>query len=155
MVDVSGLELTADDVERLQHPQVGGVILFARNFAAPLQLIQLAHSIREIRKPGVGRIAKAQEAIKDLEKQAEARAQSERARSLRALVEEHGLPESHCKQCNPGLTFTAQSTVPADWCKEHAVPESKCTKCHPELVARFIDRAFFVVVPARAGTQSP
>jgi beta-N-acetylhexosaminidase len=51
MVDVGGLALTPDDIERLQHPQVGGVILFARNFAAPLQLIQLAHSIREIRKP--------------------------------------------------------------------------------------------------------
>lgn len=51
MVDVGGLELNADDIERLQHPQVGGVILFARNFAAPLQLIQLAHSIRELRSP--------------------------------------------------------------------------------------------------------
>ena len=51
MVDVAGLELTPDDIERLQHPQVGAVILFARNFAAPLQLIQLAHSIRELRSP--------------------------------------------------------------------------------------------------------
>jgi len=51
MLDVAGLELTPDDIERLQHPQVGGVILFARNFAAPLQLIQLAHSIRELRTP--------------------------------------------------------------------------------------------------------
>jgi beta-N-acetylhexosaminidase len=51
LVDVGGLELTADDTERLQHPQVGAVILFARNFAAPLQLIQLAHSIRELRAP--------------------------------------------------------------------------------------------------------
>ncbi|MGZ5660631.1 MAG: beta-N-acetylhexosaminidase [Usitatibacter sp.] len=51
MVDVAGLELTPDDIERLQHPQVGGAILFARNFAAPLQLIQLAHSIRELRSP--------------------------------------------------------------------------------------------------------
>jgi beta-N-acetylhexosaminidase len=51
MVDVAGLELTPDDIERLQHPQVGGVILFARNFAAPLQLIQLTHSIRELRTP--------------------------------------------------------------------------------------------------------
>jgi beta-N-acetylhexosaminidase len=51
MVDVAGLELTPDDIERLQHPQVGAVILFARNFAAPLQLIQLAHSIRELRTP--------------------------------------------------------------------------------------------------------
>ena len=53
MVDVAGLELTPDDLERLQHPQVGGVILFARNFAAPLQLIQLSHSIRELRKPSL------------------------------------------------------------------------------------------------------
>ena len=48
MVDVAGLALTPDDIERLQHPQVGGVILFGRNFAAPLQLIQLTHSIREL-----------------------------------------------------------------------------------------------------------
>jgi beta-N-acetylhexosaminidase len=53
MVDVGGLELTPDDAERLQHPQVGGVILFARNFAAPLQLIQLTHSIRELRTPAL------------------------------------------------------------------------------------------------------
>ena len=53
LADVSGLELTPDDVERLQHPQVGGMILFARNFAAPLQLIQLAHSIRELRTPSL------------------------------------------------------------------------------------------------------
>jgi beta-N-acetylhexosaminidase len=53
MVDVGGLELTPDDIERLQHPQVGGAILFARNFAAPLQLIQLAHSIRELRSPAL------------------------------------------------------------------------------------------------------
>jgi len=53
MVDAGGLELTPDDIERLQHPQVGGVILFARNFAAPLQLIQLAHSIRELRSPAL------------------------------------------------------------------------------------------------------
>jgi beta-N-acetylhexosaminidase len=51
MVDLAGLALTPDDIERLQHPQVGGVILFARNFAAPLQLIQLTHSIRELRTP--------------------------------------------------------------------------------------------------------
>jgi len=53
MVDVGGMELTPDDIERLQHPQVGGVILFARNFAAPLQLIQLTHSIRELRTPSL------------------------------------------------------------------------------------------------------
>ena len=51
MVDVAGLELTRGDIERLRHPQVGGVILFARNFAAPLQLVRLTQSIRELRSP--------------------------------------------------------------------------------------------------------
>lgn len=53
MVDVSGLELTPDDVERLQHPMVGGVVLFARNFAAPLQLIRLTSAIRALRTPAL------------------------------------------------------------------------------------------------------
>lgn len=51
MVDVAGLELTPEDVERLKHPQVGGVVLFARNFASPLQLVHLTRSIRELRTP--------------------------------------------------------------------------------------------------------
>ena len=51
MVDVAGLELEAGDIERLRHPQVGAVILFARNFTAPLQLIRLAQSIRALRTP--------------------------------------------------------------------------------------------------------
>ena len=38
MADVAGLELTSDDEQRLQHPLMGGVILFARNFASPAQL---------------------------------------------------------------------------------------------------------------------
>ncbi|HYD50722.1 MAG TPA: efflux RND transporter periplasmic adaptor subunit [Terriglobales bacterium] len=48
----------------------------------------------------------------------------------------HELPLSHCRQCNPKLTFSASE--PLDWCNEHAVPESMCTKCHSELVAKFI-----------------
>ncbi len=53
MVDVAGLELASDDRERLLHPQVGGVILFARNYATPLQLVRLCQSIRGLRKPGL------------------------------------------------------------------------------------------------------
>jgi beta-N-acetylhexosaminidase len=53
MLDVAGLELAPDDIERLRHPQVGGVILFARNFATPLQLVQLTQAIRALRKPGL------------------------------------------------------------------------------------------------------
>ena len=51
MSDVGGLELTADDVQRLQHPLIGGVILFARNFSSPEQLSSLTASIHALREP--------------------------------------------------------------------------------------------------------
>ncbi|MFV1922825.1 MAG: beta-N-acetylhexosaminidase [Methylotenera sp.] len=51
MLDVVGTELTADDVRRLQHPLVGGVILFARNFENCAQLKALTASIHKVRQP--------------------------------------------------------------------------------------------------------
>ena len=51
MLDVVGTELTAEDIKRLQHPLVGGVILFSRNFESPLQLKALSASIHELRQP--------------------------------------------------------------------------------------------------------
>jgi beta-N-acetylhexosaminidase len=51
MLDVVGKELSADDVKRLQHPLVGGVILFARNFENCAQLAKLTASIHAVRSP--------------------------------------------------------------------------------------------------------
>ncbi len=51
MLDVVGTELTADDTRRLQHPVVGGVILFARNFENCEQLKALTASIHAVRQP--------------------------------------------------------------------------------------------------------
>lgn len=51
MADVAGLELTIEDVNRLQHPLIGGVILFARNFSSPEQLKTLTASIHALREP--------------------------------------------------------------------------------------------------------
>lgn len=51
MLDVVGTELTDDDVRRLQHPLVGGVILFARNYQSPVQLKALASAIHAVRQP--------------------------------------------------------------------------------------------------------
>ena len=51
MLDVVGKELTADDIRRLQHPLVGGVILFARNFESCEQLKALTASIHAVRQP--------------------------------------------------------------------------------------------------------
>ncbi|MGB6242049.1 MAG: beta-N-acetylhexosaminidase [Castellaniella sp.] len=50
MVDVAGLELTTEELARLRHPQVGGVILFARNFADREQLTALCAAIHAARQ---------------------------------------------------------------------------------------------------------
>jgi len=51
MLDVVGTELTDDDIRRLQHPLVGGVILFARNYQSPAQLKALTSAIHAVRQP--------------------------------------------------------------------------------------------------------
>jgi beta-N-acetylhexosaminidase len=53
MLDVVGTELTADDIRRLQHPLVGGVILFGRNFENCAQLSALTASIHAVRSPPI------------------------------------------------------------------------------------------------------
>lgn len=51
MVDVAGFALTDAERQRLAHPLVGGVILFARNFESRAQLIDLTRSIHKLRRP--------------------------------------------------------------------------------------------------------
>jgi len=51
MIDVVGIELTADDIRRIQHPLVGGVILFKRNYQNNAQLQALTASIHAVRQP--------------------------------------------------------------------------------------------------------
>lgn len=53
MVDVAGHRLTAAEKKRLQHPLVGGVILFARNFSSRQQLQQLCAEIHAVRQPAL------------------------------------------------------------------------------------------------------
>lgn len=53
MIDIAGLELSALDRERLIHPLVGGVILFARNYRDPRQLTNLCATIHALRTPAL------------------------------------------------------------------------------------------------------
>lgn len=49
MMDLSGLTVTEQEALQLQHPQVGGIILFSRNFDTKTQLIELVKQVRSIR----------------------------------------------------------------------------------------------------------
>ena len=51
MADVQGLELQAEEREMLQHPAVGGVILFSRNYESVEQVHALADAIHRLREP--------------------------------------------------------------------------------------------------------
>jgi len=46
MLDVQGTSLTGEDKNLLEHPLVGGVILFTRNYESPQQITSLTHDIR-------------------------------------------------------------------------------------------------------------
>ncbi|KGT47179.1 MULTISPECIES: beta-N-acetylhexosaminidase [Acinetobacter] len=49
MLDIAGTQLTQEDIELLQAPQVGGVILFGRNIESPAQVRALTDHMRQIR----------------------------------------------------------------------------------------------------------
>lgn len=49
MLDIASTELTQEDIELLQAPQVGGMILFARNIESPAQVRALTDHMRQIR----------------------------------------------------------------------------------------------------------
>ena len=49
IIDVAGLSLTPIDRQRLKHPLVGGMILFARNWQDRAQLSALCAEIKAVR----------------------------------------------------------------------------------------------------------
>ncbi|WP_296281298.1 beta-N-acetylhexosaminidase [uncultured Acinetobacter sp.] len=49
MLDIAGTKLTQEDIELLQAPQVGGMILFSRNIESPAQVRALTDHMRLVR----------------------------------------------------------------------------------------------------------
>ena len=51
MVDLKGTRLEPEEKEMLEHPLVGGVILFSRNYESPEQIADLVDNIHQVREP--------------------------------------------------------------------------------------------------------
>ena len=51
MIDIAGTELSAEDIRLLEHPLVGSVLLFTRNYRDPAQVTALTAAIRAVRSP--------------------------------------------------------------------------------------------------------
>lgn len=49
MLDIQGLSLSKAEADQLKAPEVGGLILFSRNYQSPAQLRSLMDSIRDLR----------------------------------------------------------------------------------------------------------
>lgn len=49
MLDIAGTKLNQEDIQLLQSPQVGGVILFTRNIESPQQVRNLTDHMRQVR----------------------------------------------------------------------------------------------------------
>lgn len=51
MIDLKGVAIEPDERDLLEHPLVGGVILFSRNYESPAQLARLTADIHALRTP--------------------------------------------------------------------------------------------------------
>ena len=86
MVSIEGTTLDAATRSRLAHPNIGGVILFERNYASPRQLADLTREIKEFKDPQLliavdqegGRVQRFQKGFRRVSEECEQAVQSDR-----------------------------------------------------------------------------
>ena len=123
MIDIAGLELTDLDRQRLQHPLVGGLILFARNYQSPEQLSRLTADVHALRSPALpiaidhegGRVQRCREGFTRLPAMRRLGEWWER-NPQEALVAAHDIGfvlAAELRQCGVDLSFTP--VLDLDW----------------------------------------
>ena len=123
MIDIAGLELSGLDRERLRHPLVGGLILFARNYASPEQLTRLTAEVHALRMPPLliaidhegGRVQRCREGFTRLPPMRSLGELWERA-PQEALSAAHDIGyvlAAELRQCGVDLSFTP--VLDLDW----------------------------------------
>ena len=123
MIDIAGLELTDLDRQRLQHPLVGGLILFARNYQSPEQLSRLTAEVHALRSPALpiaidhegGRVQRCREGFTRLPAMRRL-GELWGANQQRALAAAHDIGfvlAAELRQCGVDLSFTP--VLDLDW----------------------------------------
>lgn len=116
MLDVAGTVLTDEDRQRLAHPLVGGVILFARNYESPEQLARLTAEIHALRPTPLliavdhegGRVQRFREGFTRIPPMRElGRIWDEHAKRARHLAQQAGyVMASELRACGVDFSFT-------------------------------------------------
>lgn len=123
MLGIDALELSSEERELLQHPLVGGVILFSRNYHHPEQLSALVSSIHHLRRPQLlvavdhegGRVQRFREGFTRLPAVRELGALYEQdpARAKRLARASGWLMAAELRSC--GVDFSFAPVLDLDW----------------------------------------
>jgi beta-N-acetylhexosaminidase len=141
MIDIAGYELTELERQRLMHPLVGGLILFARNYQSPAQLAALCAEVHSLRSPQLlitidhegGRVQRCREGFTRLpamRRLGELHAQNE-AQALDAARGIGYVLAAELRHCGVDLSFTP--VLDLDWGRASVVGDRSFSG-NPEVV---------------------
>ena len=141
MMDLAGLEPSGEDREIANHPAIGGVVLFDRNFSDPRQLAALTAELHGLRSPPLliatdhegGRVQRFRKGFTELPAARRIGAEHDRGPALaRALAEAAGLVAA-TELRRAGLDLDFAPVVDLGAGNEETIGE-RAFHCQPEAV---------------------